>query len=459
MESECINRQVHTIPLESRQKQQRIQFVDNRTSAIALTKLVNAIQRTPLPNISSASDIIQRASHVKFYEETHEPIEDTLEGTQTKPVIVLESFGPNVEQLMNIQAMAINYEGPTMAILGINKKITTDPPLPETIPEDLNTAVTRLKEVTSSHRHQVVVAPFTWNQPHSAQADYDFPYLEARGKLMQIAEGKAAAIDTPIAFRWIDRDVQDDPVLNNTVPMYNTKGRWDREAEKRIVTGAYNWRQEVAPPPASRRETLLNDINAAETSIRTEWYRLQSIYTHELSTPKSYLPEPNLYLNAAAHTAWTGRTPTSPGEGAQSRESEFFHKKAEETVTFLPTITVSKPIKNQGRAGDYLPILNKYTKPDGGLKMKRTSIISPTALKQFLQDLNDIRQSAFSNGNWYFSQVSEAKDWKTHTDQEWVAAEAAETTGANRNDVKAQYLLNAERRRQADIIYAHLTNN
>lgn len=447
MESERIKQQVHTAPLQSKQRQQRIQFEDNRSSAIALTKLANAIQRTSLPKTPSANDIIQRVPHVKFYPETHLPSEETLEGSHTNPVIILESFGPDANQLTNIQTMANQYNGQTMAILGINDKITTGE-LPANIPGSLNTKADALKEIGPIAAHQVVVAPFTWKQPSKAAADYDFPYMEARGQLMQIAERKAADIASPIAFRWIDRDVKDDTILNNST---HFNGEMERGDEATIVTGSYNWRQIENPPPVgSKRATLLEDINAAEKNIRSEWYRLQSTYNVGF-TSQFYLPEPNLYLNTVAHTAWAGRTPTRSTEDAQSRESEYFYDALKDRVTFLPSITVSKPIKNQGVISkDYLPILGKYTEAIG--RRRRIKKINKT---DFLQDLNDIRQSAFSNGNWCFSHEARVTDWKKKTETEWTAMEAAEAPTAN--DVKAQCLLNAERCRQADTIYTHLT--
>ena len=308
------------------------------------------------------------------------------------PVIafeVLVGVGDRIGEIATLYNNVIGkYNGPAHIYVGVNQmsytRITPQPNVTDakklqklkSPPNDLRKAVAEIKKIQINPNHQMHIIPFVWiptyNPEETQKGGYTFPYMEARHLLMTMAHECGASV-----FRWIDSDVDDD----TSIDVVNEKGvgAFDSvDGEAPIVySGFYNWRGGGAGDNVDK-------INTHEAFLRKFFWYSRGCFEgylaeeHKYDGKHGYIPEPIAYMNKAAHKkAFENLSEKfkslgyAGSDSCQQNEAESAFK--DMSMIFKPDFSVSKPVKEG---------------------------YSVTAPHESLDELLNVRQSAFRHWTW-----------------------------------------------------------
>ena len=390
------------------------------------------------------------------------------------PLMVYETFGADVAQLVNVYRQSCQYPGKTVCILGFNQRYRISAYASGRLP-DANVLLGVLAG-EQCPGHDVYVIPFKWksvggsaikrtedeaaNGKSGKAADeaafnaadeklvYTLPYYEVRGRLMEEATDIVENIredhpDTKVLFRWIDRDADADTSGDIDAA---TLSNMAQNGDLQFLSGTYDWRTDADCPIPS---AFMDAFNKAERELRVFWYDLNK----DLHVGSFYLPEPVLIMNETAHRDANRRLNDKVAETPRTQDKESmaaFSGKLEH-VRFLPSFSVSKPNKRltYGDRTSYLHILEgMFTGP------------KISSLPTFYQMLSGVRQSAFDNGQWAFLQEAAYNEWYNEAwkdDLEALYNEACRTKRQNPLPelmIRSQLLLNKKRKELANQLFA-----
>ncbi len=326
-------------------------------------------------------------------------------GKSNRPILVFETFGDNAEQLAEIYKQSCQYQGRTVCVLGINCRETEDNL------QDRVTALQRLLKGNIHAHHSVYIIPFKWS-PTELSGGYDMPYMEIRGMLMKEAETIVSEIVGNVLFRWIDRDVTGDTSVALDPYSWSLLYGENFDKEKVVLTGVYRWLSKS--DNSDFYLDFIEEINDTEREIRkhffalVEKYKIRYMLTNDPPfKPTFYLPEPILYITRTAHQAAITQCSNITGNMPQSQESlrAFLQAGDVPKVEFYEELSVRKPIKNEGTENSYL----------SGLEAMWRSR-EKYSLEDFYAELKKIRQSAFDNKFWNFTNDGDSGMWEKGKD-------------------------------------------
>lgn len=373
---------------------------------------------------------------------------------QGKPTIYYESFGDNRAQLLEVYRQSCRYSGRTVCILGLNKKNgrPTDADLVRSMNSLRNDIIAEYQ-----NGHDACLVAFTWTETEE-EGGYTFPYFEVRSKLMSIAEGLAAG-EEKVLFRWIDRDAADD----TTEQTRGLQGLAINE-KPAVYTGAYDWDTSQWSGGAEgslekKKLDVFYALNRCERELRAYYWKLhRSLAQH--GQEAFYIPEPVLLMNKSAHTAMrenllqriAEREASGNPNAGQQKESMTALGGAHKALTAKDLEMRRNQNANQagnqngnqarnrnanqaGNRGPSVHIVYKkdfsVTKPD---KRRRLPNGGETSYLQELENLveryfnrggreqnwfhllvgvlQNLRQSAFDDGQWSFTSDAAHSHWE-----------------------------------------------
>ena len=392
------------------------------------------------------------------------------------PLMVYETFGAGVDELVKVYRQSCQYPGRTICIFGINKRYRISEFGNARLPE-ADALFEGLAPEARQWWHQVYVIPFKWKsvggndiqavEDNAAAANagaedeaafraadermgYTLPYYEVRGRLMEEAR-RIIGNKRPgkrVLFRWIDRDAGGDTSGNLNAGMLS---RMARGGMPQFLSGSYDWRITGDSPLP---DAFLAKFNDAERKLRAFWYELNRGLAS--GSMGFYMPEPVLIMNREAHERAMGQLANEAArkqhlqDRKQDKESKVaFSGDSKINIKFIPAFSVSKPNKTLSFGGGktYLQELEDIMR---GPKVDEQA---------FSRILSGLRQSAFDNGQWFFLQGQYYNEWY-NTDWEdrlqQIHERACNEFGKASQEVKeieAQRSLNQKRSKLAQELY------
>ncbi len=414
---------------------------------------------------NNQGELVQRVPLVKFFEGTHKEkkgaieknVDDVVEkkGDQYDTCddfhIVFETFGNNVNELIELYNGVIsNCERKVTVLIGLNTEAflpycagyyeskesyeknmrgkhgfgsrmvkESDSLASMNIPDRLIKSLGEIENIPVNKNHKIIVYPFIYDGRYKQGGDYNMPYCEIRGVLMQ----KADNIENVDLYRWIDRDCRDDRSIDYFNILKNCYAlRKKINGKNAIFSAAYKWKC-VPTQTGSKggkeanaeemKAKMVEYINEGECYIRTRFfdYRKEFFNPEELISTDSaplgkkelsltyYLPETLLYFTRSAHKAAMNRlladtktkpSDPKPAEIEQSGESARAIKGIGSNLHFM-SFACTKPLKyRDGKS--YFSAVEEILPP------KKETVATQI---EFNNALKGLRQTAFDEGNWF----------------------------------------------------------
>ena len=400
-------------------------------------------------------EIVQREPHVKFFEESHKETVDGIEkdvGDVVRKIgvdyercrnlhIAFETFGDKAEQLKDLYNNVIKkFKGKATVVIGINVEASLNKHVsgangfyatPEAyrdkvgskkdgenlyeinrIPDRLLAQVHSLKQIDPNNNHKIIICPFIYDGRYRQGGDYNMPYCEIRGKLMEMAVSEAQPAGSAKLYRWIDRDCRDD----GTIEFFNNKVNSEIESfGDDVYSAAYDWRIEengdflrLEDKSKNCIRLMVDLINKYEHKARSLFFKIREKQnlTRRMNCDVCgyYLPETALYMSSGVHERAIAKL-KKIGEN-QSGESRHATFGTNSVLHFISKYRCSKPVKNIVQSKSYLYVIEEILPP---------KVEECPSEEDFFGRMKKLRQTVFDETSWKFSDKDAEQEWITAT--------------------------------------------